>query len=96
MDKCYDPHIPGYERYEMRVDHSRSQYTLLVHEASLDDEAEFQCQSFILTTRIRLSSSGCASEIRPNGQVAGGRLDSFMKTKSPTWRFSSCFLYIVL
>ncbi|GIY06022.1 hypothetical protein CEXT_284731 [Caerostris extrusa] len=28
----------------MRVDHSRSQYTLLVHEASLEDEAEFQCQ----------------------------------------------------
>ncbi|KAG8196283.1 hypothetical protein JTE90_023837 [Oedothorax gibbosus] len=40
----YDPEIPGYERYEMRVDHSKSAYTLLVHEARLDDEAEFQCQ----------------------------------------------------
>ncbi|CAL1267938.1 unnamed protein product [Larinioides sclopetarius] len=40
----YDPDIPGYERYEMRVDHTRSAYTLLVHEARLDDEAEFQCQ----------------------------------------------------
>ncbi|KFM57803.1 hypothetical protein X975_24860, partial [Stegodyphus mimosarum] len=28
----------------MRVDHSKSAYTLLVHEAQLDDEAEFQCQ----------------------------------------------------
>ncbi|XP_035212293.1 nephrin-like isoform X4 [Stegodyphus dumicola] len=28
----------------MRVDHSKSAYTLLVHKAQLDDEAEFQCQ----------------------------------------------------
>ncbi|XP_071044210.1 nephrin-like [Parasteatoda tepidariorum] len=40
----YDPEIPGYERYEMRVDHSKSAYTLLVHDARLEDEAEFQCQ----------------------------------------------------
>ncbi|GBL74742.1 hypothetical protein AVEN_243612-1 [Araneus ventricosus] len=45
----YDPDIPGYERYEMRVDHTRSAYTLLVHEARLDDEAEFQCQVWMNT-----------------------------------------------
>ncbi|GIY24384.1 hypothetical protein CDAR_369721 [Caerostris darwini] len=49
-----------------------------------------------VTTRTRLSSPGCTSEIRPKGHVAGGRLDSFMRMKSPTWRFSSGFLYLVL
>lgn len=28
----------------MRVDATKSAYTLLVHEARLDDEAEYQCQ----------------------------------------------------
>ncbi|GIY05812.1 hypothetical protein CDAR_427881 [Caerostris darwini] len=49
-----------------------------------------------VTTRTRLSSPGCTYEIRPNGQVAGGRLDSFMMTKPPYWRFSSGFLHLAL
>ncbi|GIY79144.1 hypothetical protein CDAR_54371, partial [Caerostris darwini] len=49
-----------------------------------------------VTTRTRMSSPGCNSEIWPSGQVAGGRLDSFMMTKPPTWRFSSGFFHLVL
>ncbi|GFU47296.1 nephrin [Nephila pilipes] len=40
----YEPDLPGYDRYEMRVDHTKSAYNLLVHDARLDDEAEYQCQ----------------------------------------------------
>ncbi|GFU58929.1 uncharacterized protein TNCV_4732091 [Trichonephila clavipes] len=52
----YDPDIPGYDRYEMRVDHTKSAYTLLVHEARLDDEAEFQCQVSIFLALLQYNS----------------------------------------
>ncbi|GFY74003.1 hypothetical protein TNIN_282411 [Trichonephila inaurata madagascariensis] len=55
----YDPDIPGYDRYEMRVDHTKSAYTLLVHDARLDDEAEFQCQRALYQSLVTFTREWC-------------------------------------
>lgn len=40
----FNDKIPGYPRYSMGGDHGAGQFNLRIQNASIDDDAEFQCQ----------------------------------------------------
>lgn len=55
----YQPIIPGYERYIMSVNETSRTYNLLIANAQLEDEAEFECQ-----TSGSSSTSGAKHPVR--------------------------------